>query len=74
MPHLPKRPDYAPGVELIASKRFLCAGVAYRPGQPFDADSVNERRLRQLYDARMVSAAPRKSEAPSMPRRRRGRR
>lgn len=42
-------------------------GAVLRSGQPFDRALVSARRLRQMYDARLISVAPGSSLGPPGP-------
>lgn len=49
-----QRLPFHPGYAYRATKPFVMAGVQYSPGMLVDKRGVEDRRLRQMYDAFMV--------------------
>ena len=50
------REPFNPGRDLVVRKPFPCQGTDYKPGDVFKG-VVTDRRLRQMYDNRMLAVA-----------------
>ena len=46
-----ERPRFDPGADFFVTKSFKIDGKQFTPGEPFDKALVNQRLLRQLYEA-----------------------
>lgn len=71
------REPFSPQAQFTCVKPFVMAGVSYDLGQVVDTTAVEARRLRQMYEARMIDAVPlqvaaqvasRAAEGPGEPR------
>jgi hypothetical protein len=51
---MPQPARYTPGRELVARKAFRFDGRLYAPGAAFDPEGVPARRVRQMFDSRML--------------------
>lgn len=53
-------PKFDPAASFVVSRSFRWASREMRPGDPFDKTAVPVRKLRMLYDARLIAmgAAP----------------
>ena len=49
---------FNPGRRYIAAREFLLGGNTLMPGDPVDARTTDARRLRQLFDQRLIKLAP----------------
>lgn len=49
-----QREKFDPGREFSVLKRFRCEGLDLAPGEAFDKQRVNVRRLHQLYDQKYI--------------------
>ena len=45
---------FSPGLTFKCAKPFVMSGVAYAPGDVVDKTGVEDRRLRQMFDLRMI--------------------
>lgn len=54
--------------DFVAVRNFKIAGAIVSAGQPFDKSMVDARRLRQLYNQRLITLAP--GASPATPARR----
>lgn len=68
------REPFAPDAQYACAKPFVMAGVAYERGQVVATGTIETRRLRQMYESRMVemiakekTAALLKPAAPAQP-------
>lgn len=51
------RPSFAPDNKFACVKPFVMNGVAYALGDLVDTKNIEVRRLRQMYDTRMIDVA-----------------
>lgn len=51
------REPFSPQAQFRCVKPFVMAGVAYSLGDVVDTAAIETRRLRQMYEARMIDAA-----------------
>ena len=59
------REPFNPQAQFACVKPFVMAGVAYDLGQVVDTTAVETRRLRQMYEARMIDALPLQAAPPA---------
>lgn len=52
------REPFVPEAQYKAIKPFVMSGVAYAPGQLVKTDAIETRRLRQMYESRIVEMVP----------------
>ena len=52
------RPSFSPDAAFRCVKPFVMNGVAYSLGDEVDTTEIEVRRLRQMYDSRIVEIAP----------------
>jgi hypothetical protein len=57
------RPAFSPDATFRCVKPFVMNGVAYGLGSEVDTTNIEVRRLRQMYDSRIVEIAPPASAA-----------
>lgn len=50
----PWRKTFDPDREFTVRRKFSCGGEPFAPGEAFDKTLVTVRRLRQLYDQRVI--------------------
>lgn len=67
---LPMQPRYnrlpfSPSYQFRATRAFVMQGIEYTMGTPIDKAGIEVRRLRQMYDSRMIEAIL--DEAPAAP-------
>jgi ribosomal protein L12E/L44/L45/RPP1/RPP2 len=66
------RLPFSPSYEFRATRAFVMQGIEYTIGMPIDKAGIETRRLRQMYDSRMIEAildaapaAPAPAKAPA---------
>jgi len=59
------RLPFSPSYEFRATRAFVMQGIEYTLGMPIDKAGIETRRLRQMYDSRMIEAIL--DEAPVAP-------
>lgn len=59
------RLPFSPSYEFRATRAFVMQGIEYTLGTPIDKAGIETRRLRQMYDSRMIEAIL--DEAPTAP-------
>ena len=66
------RLPFSPSYEFRATRAFVMQGIEYTMGKPIDKAGIEVRRLRQMYDSRMIEAimdaapaAPAPAKAPA---------
>lgn len=57
------REPFSPDAQFVCLKPFVMGGVAYVAGSVVDTAEVELRRLRQMYEARIIDPAPRAQKA-----------
>lgn len=57
------RLPFSPSYEFRATRAFVMQGIEYTMGMPIDKAGIETRRLRQMYDSRMID--PIMDEAPA---------
>lgn len=62
------REPFNPESDFACVKPFVMAGVSYQPGQIVETGTVEPRRLRQMYEARMIDAVAREKTAALLKR------
>lgn len=50
------RLPFSPSYEFRATRAFVMQGIEYTMGTPIDKAGIEVRRLRQMYDSRMIEA------------------
>lgn len=50
------RLPFSPSYEFRATRAFVMQGIEYTMGMPIDKAGIEVRRLRQMYDSRMIEA------------------
>lgn len=61
--HRLQREPFVADAQFACTRPFVMAGVAYKSGDVVDTATVEARRLRQMYEARMIDPMPRKLPA-----------
>lgn len=61
------RLPYSPGATFRCVRSFVMSGTAYSMGDVVDTSGIEDRRLRQMYDARMIEPLPEGTPAPKKP-------
>lgn len=59
------REPFNPQAQFTCVKPFVMAGVAYSLGEVVDTASIEQRRLRQMYEARMIDAVAFQAAPPA---------
>lgn len=59
------REPFTPQAQFACVKPFVMAGVAYSTGEIVDTAAIETRRLRQMYEARMINAVG-QQQAPAL--------
>lgn len=54
-----QREPFTTEAQFTCVKPFVMSGVSYQPGQIVDTEAIETRRLRQMYEARMIDAVAR---------------
>lgn len=57
------REPFNPEAQFACVKPFVMSGVAYQLGEIVDTGTIEARRLRQMYEARMIEVAKDKTPA-----------
>ena len=53
------RRAYDPGAEFMARRQFVIAGVSLNYDDPIDKTGIEERRLKNMFEARLIEIDPR---------------
>lgn len=59
-----QRAPFSPGAEFTCLRPFVMSGVSYSMGDTLDKAGIEHRRLRQMFEARMIEVAPADAPAP----------
>ena len=59
---LHQRQPYVAGGRFMAGRQFMMSGVNYNFGDPVDVSGIEPRRVRQMFDCRMLELDTRSSE------------
>jgi len=69
--NLRRAEEFDRGRDFVVVREVTVNGKTYVPGEPFDPTEVTVRRLRQMYDARMIdlpaTGQPKVAPPPSPP-------